>query len=107
MIKIEDFARVDLRVGRVLKAERIEKSQKLLELLVDLGEIGQRTIVAGLAAHYPPENLVNKFIVVVANLEPALLRGVRSEGMLLAAVKDEQLALLTLDRAIEPGSKIC
>ncbi len=107
MIKLEDFARVDLRVGLVERAEKIEGSQKLLKLLVDLGENGQKTIVAGLAGHYPPEDLVNKFIIVVANLEPAFLRGIRSEGMLLAAVKGEQLALLTLDRKIEAGTKIC
>jgi len=105
-ISIEEFRRVDLRVAKILQAERVEKANKLLKLQVDLaGE--QRQIVAGIAEHYPPESLVGRSIVLVANLEPATIRGIESQGMLLAA-EDEtgKLSLVTLDREIGAGAKV-
>lgn len=97
LIKIDDFAKVVLKVGKIMQAERVEKSNKLLKLLVDTGE--ERQIVAGIGKAYTPEELVGKKIVVVTNLEPAKLMGVESNGMLLAATDDEgRLSVLILDR---------
>jgi len=89
-IEIDDFAKVDLRVGQVLSAERIPKADKLLLLKVDLGEAQPRTILAGIAQYYEPEKLVNRKIVVVANLKPRKLRGYESQGMVVAASYGEE-----------------
>ncbi len=106
-IKFDDFAKIDLRIARIVSAEKIEGADKLLKLIVSLGE-EERQIVAGIAQHYSPEELVGKKIVLVANLEPKKLRGVESQGMLLAAVKgnDEEIALLIPDKDIGEGTKV-
>ncbi|MBZ0157272.1 MAG: methionine--tRNA ligase [Alphaproteobacteria bacterium] len=105
LIGIEDFAKVELKVGRVISAERVEKSEKLIKLRVDTGE--ERQIVAGIGKSYDPEYLVGKRIVVVANLKPAKLMGVESQGMLLAATDDEgTLSILALDREVKPGARV-
>lgn len=104
-ITIDDFARVELKVGRVLAAEKVEKSEKLIRLKVDIGE--ERQIVAGIGKAYTPEYLVGKEVVVVANLKPAKLMGVESRGMLLAATgEDGNLSILVLDREVKEGSRI-
>jgi methionyl-tRNA synthetase len=105
LMTIDDFAKVDLRVAEVLAAEPVPKSKKLLKLTVSLGT-EQRTLVAGIAEHYAPADLVGKKVVVVANLEPAKLMGVESNGMVLAGSADGQLAVLTLDRDLPPGAKV-
>jgi methionyl-tRNA synthetase len=105
LIKIEDFAKVDLRVGSILAAERVEKSDKLVKLKVDIGT-ETRQVVAGIGKSYAPEDLVGKHIVIVTNLKPAKLVGVESQGMLLAASNAEGLSIITLDREIKPGSKV-
>jgi methionyl-tRNA synthetase len=84
-IDIEDFTKVDLRVGQVLSAERVKGADKLLHLKVDIGEAQPRTIVAGIAAVYEPEKLLNRKVVIVANLQPRKLRGIESQGMIVAA----------------------
>jgi len=104
-ISLDDFARVDLRVAEVIAAERVERSRKLLKLTVKVGD-GTRALVAGIAEHYDPQALVGKKVVIVANLEPATLMGVRSEGMVLAAVEGSALALVTLDKEIPPGAQV-
>jgi len=106
-IKIADFGKVDLRVAEVVAAEAVPKSKKLLKLTVSLGG-EQRTIVAGIAQHYAPADLVGKKVVVVANLEPATLMGVQSQGMVLAGSTDGDgaLAVLTLDRDLPPGARV-
>ena len=106
-IKIDEFSRVELRVAEVLAAEAVPKSKKLLKLTVSLGS-EQRTIVAGIAQHYAPADLVGKKVVVVANLEPATLMGVQSQGMVLAGSTDGDgaLAVLTLDRDLPPGARV-
>ena len=104
-IAIEDFAKVDLRVAQVLSAEKVPKADKLLKLEVQVGD-EKRIIVAGIALHYQPEELVGKSIIIVANLKPAKLRGITSQGMLLAASDAEGLAVLTVDRPVTKGSKI-
>ncbi len=90
----------------MLAAEAVAKSKRLLKLSVDLGEGAPRTIVAGIAEHYAPAELVGKKVVVVANLEPARLMGVESDGMLLAGSIDGKLALLSLDRDLPPGARV-
>jgi len=106
-IKFDEFAKIDLRIAKIIEAERVEGTDKLIKLIVSLGS-EERQIVAGIAPHYSPEDLVGKKIVVVTNLEPKKLRGVESQGMLLAAVKgdDEEIALLVPDKDIEEGTKV-
>jgi methionyl-tRNA synthetase len=84
-IEIGDFAKVDMRVGVVRAAERVKKSQKLLQLSVDVGEAEPRTILAGIAEKYPPDELLGKRIAVVANLKPRKMMGRLSQGMVIAA----------------------
>jgi methionyl-tRNA synthetase len=103
-ISFDGVNAVDLRAGRVMRAETIPKAKKLLKLTIDIGE--ERTIVAGIAEHYAPEDLVGKQVVVVANLKPAKLMGVLSNGMVLAAKTDDALALVTLDMPVKPGTPV-
>jgi methionyl-tRNA synthetase len=103
-ITFDDFAKVDLRVGTVLAAEAIPKSNKLLRLEIDMGE--KRTIVAGIAQHYAPEDLIGKQVVIVANLKPVKLMGVLSNGMVLAASTNKQLVVATVDRPMSPGTPL-
>ena len=104
VIGVEDFAKLQLKVAKVLEAERVENADKLLKLQVDCGE--KRQIVAGVAAYYKPEEIVGKLIVMVVNLKPAVIRGIESNGMLLAAKKKNELRLLTVDGDIVPGASI-
>ncbi len=105
MIDIADFAKVDLRVAEVRQAERVEGTDKLLKLQVNLGS-EDRQLVAGIAQHYEPESLVGQKIVVVANLKPAKLRGVESQGMLLAASDESTISILTPLKDVAIGSKV-
>ncbi len=104
LISIDEFARVELRVGKVLEAERIEGSSKLIKLQVDVGE--KRQIVAGIGKAYSPEELLGKNVVVVFNLKPARLMGVESQGMLLAAGGEKSLSIVTLEKDIAPGTRV-
>ena len=105
-ITIDDFMKVKLVVGKVLAAEEIKKSKKLYKLTVDCGEENPRTICAGIKAYYAAEELVGKSVVVVANLKPAKLGGVMSEGMVLAAGDDDVVALLKPEKDMAPGTLI-
>jgi methionyl-tRNA synthetase len=104
-VDLDEFARLDLRVAEVVAAEPVAKSRKLLKLTVSLGG-EQRTVVAGIAEHYAPADLVGKKIVIVANLEPARLMGIESQGMLLAGSVGDRLAVVTLDRDLPPGARV-
>ena len=105
-VSIDDFRKVDLRVGRVLACEKVQKSEKLLRLEVQVGE-EKRQIVAGISKHYKPEDLIGKNVIVVANLAPAKLMGLESNGMLLAAsTEDGKLTILTTVSDIDSGSII-
>lgn len=105
LISLEEFQKIDLRVGKVISAEEVEGTKKLLQIKVDFkNEI--RTLVAGIKEFYTPETLIGKNIVVVFNLAPAKIRGIQSQGMLLAASNGQDVVLLTTDRDISPGSKI-
>lgn len=104
MITYDDFKKLDLRVARVLEAQRVEGSEKLLKLKISLGE-EDRQILAGIAKFYEPEQLVGRQIIVVANLEPRQLMGEESQGMLLAAGEEEPVLLMP-DKETIIGSKI-
>lgn len=104
-ISIDQFNEIDLRVAEVVAAERIEKSKRLLKLRVNTGD-GERTLVAGIATAYKPEELVGRKVVIVANLEPAKLMGVESNGMVLAAEVGGEPSLLSVDPSIPPGTKV-
>jgi len=105
MITLDDFAKVELKTGKVLEAQRVEKSNKLIVMKVDTGE--ERQIVAGIGKAYTPEELVGKTIVVVTNLEPARLMGVESNGMLLAASDEEgNLSIISPEKAIKAGAGV-
>ncbi len=105
-IAIDDFAKVDLRVGQILTAEKVEGADKLLKFSIKVGE-EERTIVSGIAKHYTPDELVGKEVIVVANLKPAKLRGIMSEGMLLCAVDGDKVVLITPMVNVNSGSKVC
>ena len=103
-ITLDTFGKIDLRVATVIKAEAIPRSRNLLKLEVDLGE--KRTIVAGIAQNYAPEDLVGKQVIVIANLKPAKLMGVMSKGMLLAAADDAQSTVVTVEKPVKPGTSL-
>jgi methionyl-tRNA synthetase len=105
LIGIDEFQKVQLKVAKILKAERVPKSSKLLKLQVDIGT-EQRQIVAGIGKKYSPEELVGKTIVVVANLKPAKLMGIESQGMVLAAGESDMLGLLGVSEDIPVGTKV-
>ncbi len=107
-IEIKDFLKLDLRVGKIVQAERVKNTTKLLKLIVDIGTLGKRQLVAGIAEKYTPDELLNKNIIVLTNLKPAVIRGIKSEGMILAAAteNDKEIALLQPDKEINLGAKV-
>ena len=105
LVSIADFKKLDLRVARVLEARAHPNADKLILLKVDVGD-QQKQIIAGLKQWYAPESLVGRLIIVVNNLQPAMLRGEESNGMLLAATSGDQVIFLTPERDALPGSKI-
>jgi methionyl-tRNA synthetase len=107
LITFDDFVKVQLRVGKVVEAFDHPKADKLLVLKVDLGA-EQRQIVAGIRGYHKPEDLVGKNVVVVANLQPRMMRGFESQGMILAASTDsrDKVIVVTVDGDIAPGSKV-
>ena len=104
-ISMDDFMKIQLKAAKVLAAERVPKSEKLLKLQVSLGA-EQRQIVAGIGKKYEPEALVGKTIVIVANLKPAKLMGIESQGMVLAAGDSEVRGLATFVEDVDPGTKV-
>jgi methionine--tRNA ligase beta chain len=105
MITIDDFRKVELKIATVKSAESHPNADRLMVLKVDLGD-EERQICAGIRNHYSPEELIGKQIVVVANLETAKLRGMESQGMLLAASDDGRVIVLTPEKSVQPGSKV-
>lgn len=105
MITIDEFRKIELKIATIKEASLHPNADKLLVLKIDLGS-EERQIVAGIKGHYAPEELVGKQVVVVANLEPAKLRGVESQGMLLAVSDDHRIVILTPDKKVAPGAKI-
>lgn len=108
LIDIDQFMKVELRVAVIESAEQLPKSKKLLKLIVDLGPLGKRQILSGIAQFYEAATLVGRKIVVVANLQPATLMGEKSEGMLLAGSPDDNsvISLVGLDTDLPPGSRV-
>ena len=108
IVSFGDFQKLDLRVAKIKKVEAIEGADKLWKMQVDVGELGERTICAGIKEHYSEDELVDKKIIIVANLEPRKLRGVESKGMLLAAVAgdDENIVLVTVDKDVKSGVRV-
>ncbi|ANW99532.1 methionine--tRNA ligase [Thermoclostridium stercorarium subsp. thermolacticum DSM 2910] len=104
-VLIDDFAKLDLRVAKVISCEKVKKSEKLLKLELDIG-IETRQVVSGIAKYYKPEDLIGKKVVIIANLKPAKLMGIESQGMILAASNEDKLVLVTVDGDIPAGSKI-
>ena len=105
MITLDDFKKIELKVAKVLSAENIEGSQKLLKLQVDLGS-EQRQILSGIAKYYSPADLVGRQIVIITNLEPSQMMGLESQGMVLAAGDGEVISLLVPDKDIPAGTPI-
>ena len=106
-ITIDEFMKIQLKTAKVLTAERVPKSEKLLKLQVSLGEGTEpRQIVAGIGKKYEPEALVGKTIIIVANLKPAKLMGIESQGMVLAAGDSEVSGLATILEEVDPGTKV-
>jgi len=107
LISFEDFTKLDLRVAKILEAQDHPNADRLLVLKVDLGT-EQRQLVAAIKGHYKPDELAGKSIVMVANLAPRAMRGVESQGMLLAAVTEgqQQIVLITTEGDVPPGTKV-
>lgn len=105
-IKYEEFSKINLRVAKILQAQRVEGSEKLVKLQIDVGELGERQLVAGIGTIYEPEILVGKQIIIVANLEPRKLMGFESQGMLLAASDELGPVLITPESEVKPGTGI-
>lgn len=106
-IGIEDFAKVQLKVGKVLECKKVEKADKLLCSQIDVGEEIPRTVVSGIAKYYTPEEMVGKQVIVVTNLKPAKLRGIESQGMILCAEDENgELALITPSKSVKAGSEV-
>ncbi len=119
MINFDDFKKIELKIGKILTAEKVEGSDKLIKLMVDFGTTPAtpteddptptplkvtRQIVAGIATAYEPESLVGKEFVFVFNLEPKMLKGIESQGMILAATDNGLPVLISPDKPVEPGS---
>ena len=105
MVSIDEFKALDLRVGEVVSADPVEGSDKLYVLQVDVGG-RQIQLVAGLREQYSADEMVGKKIIVIANLDHANIRGIESQGMLLAAIDGATVSLLTIDKDVSPGSKV-
>jgi methionyl-tRNA synthetase len=106
LISIETFAQVDLRVGQIVLAERVPNADKLLRLEVDAGEASPRQLLAGIAEWYAPESLIGQKIIVVFNLQPRRMRGLESQGMLLAADAEGKPMLATVPAETPNGSRL-
>ena len=105
LISIDDFQNLDLRVATIIEAEKIPQADKLLKLRVDLGD-EKRQVVAGIAEHYAPDHLIGKQVIVVVNLQPAKIRGIESQGMVLAAAGEEDLVLGTFEKHVPAGTRV-
>ncbi len=105
MISIDEFRKIDIKVATIKHAEPHPNADRLMVLKIDLGS-EERQLVAGIKGHYAAEDLIGRQIVVVANLEPAKLRGIESQGMLLAATDEEKIVILSPEKPVSPGAKV-
>ncbi len=105
MISIEEFRKIEIKVATIKHAEPHPNADRLMVLKIDLGS-EERQLVAGIKGHYAADDLIGRQIVVVANLEPAKLRGIESQGMLLAATDDDRIVILNPEKPVSPGAKV-
>lgn len=105
-ISYDDFAKIEIRIGTVVAAEMVPETDKLIKCTIDFGEFGMRTIVSGVALWKKPEEMVGKQLPYIVNLAPRVLRGVESQGMLLAGSDESGLALIVPERPVVPGTKL-
>lgn len=105
-ISYEDFAKLEIRIGTVIAAEKVPETDKLIKCTIDFGELGERTIVSGIAEWKAPEDLVGLQLPYIVNLAPRVLRGIESQGMLLAASDEGGLALIRPEREVIRGTKL-
>ena len=106
IISYDDFAKLDIRIGTIMAVERVPDTARLLKCTIDFGDLGERTIVSGIAQWKQPEDLVGKQLPYVVNLAPKMLRGVESSGMLLALSDADGIALLCPERAVPSGTAV-
>lgn len=106
-VSIKDFKRLDIRIGKIVKVEVLPKARSVYKILVDIGGGVTKQTMAGLISHYTPEELQGMKVVFLSNLEPKKFMGDISEGMLLAAESKDKVVLLTVDREIGEGAKVC
>lgn len=108
IVSFDEWCKIDLRVGQITEVDDIENADKLYRLTVDLGDFGKRIVCAGLKQHYGKDDLLNKRIILFVNLKPRIMKGIESQGMLLAAVNEneEKVVLITPDDEIELGSRV-
>tara|TARA_B100000686_G_scaffold350812_2_gene447804 strand:+ start:2651 stop:2977 length:327 start_codon:yes stop_codon:yes gene_type:complete len=105
IINFDDFSKLNLRVGKIISAEEVEGSNKLIKMKVDIGD-EERQIVAGISKYYSLDELTNKTVIVLINLEPRKIFGIESQGMLLASIDGDEVSLLQTDKEMIPGSEI-
>lgn len=105
LISYDDFLKLDIRTAKVVNAEPIEGADKLLKLTLDAGELGERIVASGIKQWYTPEELVGKTLIYLANLEPRTLRGVESQGMIIAAGGDDAVLLIP-EKEVQPGVEV-
>lgn len=105
MINFDEFKKIDLRIGTILEASRVEGSEKLLKLIIDLGA-EKRQILSGIGKSYAPEALIGKQVALVVNLEPRMMMGLESKGMILAASGADGISLLFPEKPVPPGAQI-
>jgi len=105
MISFEEFQKMDIRIGKIKEAEKVEGTDKLVKMQIDIGT-ETRQLVAGIADHFDPASLVGKQIPILVNLEPKIFRGIESKGMILVADADGELALITPEKEVPPGSRV-
>jgi len=104
-ISVDEFHKIDIRVGKVIECEKVEKSRNLLKIIVDLGD-QKKQIISSISNYYSPEDMLGKQLVVINNLVPAKFMGLESQGMLLAVEDENGVSLLKPDREISPGTKV-
>ena len=105
IINFDDFSKLNIRVGKIISAEEVEGSNKLIKMKVDIGD-EERQIVAGISKYYSLDELTNKIVIVLINLEPRKIFGIESQGMLLASIDGDKVSLLQTDKEMIPGSEI-
>ena len=105
IVNFDDFSKLNIRVGKIISAEEVEGSNKLIKMKVDIGD-EERQIVAGISKYYSLDELTNKIVIVLINLEPRKIFGIESQGMLLASIDGDKVSLLQTDKEMIPGSEI-